>query len=194
MSNIVNLTNCNEVLAFYRLKEIKRDEKVKLQPKDLEKIIKMAKSTKEISNKLIINLSLQSVNKKLRKNEIMELNNKDLALLAHLPTLLLKNQSSDFFAYPFGIIFPNLCQPFLSTKNSKKDTLESKIKDTAYLASLLNFGPEDTKLDTFPSQSHGFLLILNNASKTLALIMAPTLLLKLEAPEPDSSIQYKTLF
>ena len=119
---------------------------------------------------------------------IIESNNKDPAFLANPLTPMPKDRGFDFFACPFKILFPNLRQPLLSMKNSEKDALESKIKDIAHTAILSNFLPEDTKLGTFPSQSHDFLPILNSAPKALALTILPASLLKLEALEPDSSI------
>ena len=64
-------------------------------------IAKAAKSTKEISNKLIIDLSWQSVNVRLGKNEIVELDSKNPALMANLPTYTPKNQGPDFFSRLF---------------------------------------------------------------------------------------------
>lgn len=114
-----------------------KNKEIKPQPKNWAKIVKVVESIKKTSNKLI-DLSLQNINARLRKNGIIELDNKDLALLAYLPTPRPKNEGLDFFICFFIIVFPNLCQPFLSKKKSKKDTLKSKIEDTAYLAKLSN--------------------------------------------------------
>ena len=121
----------------------------------------------------------------------MKLDNKNLFFSANPPTPTPKDQSLYFFACPFKIVLPNIRQLFLSVKKSKKETLESKIKDIAYLASISNSWPEDTGLDTFLSQSQGFFLILSNAPKALVLTMASASLLEPEALEPNFSIQYK---
>ena len=135
---MVNLIICNQVLASQRWKRTKRDKEVKLQLRNLGKIRKAIKSIKDINNKLIIDLNLQSVNIKLEKNWIMESNNKDSALLVNLPTPTPKNKSPNSFACVFGIVLPNLRQPFLSMKKSEKDALKMKIKDTVYLTSFSN--------------------------------------------------------
>ena len=98
----------------------------------------MAESIKETSNKLIIDLNLESINVRLRKSRIVESKNKDPALLANLPTFTPKNRGPDFFARFFGIVLPNLYQLFLSIKKSGKNALESKIEDIAHLVSFSN--------------------------------------------------------
>ena len=125
---------------------------------------------------------------KLRKNEFVMPNKKDLALFDNPPTLILKDQGLDFFACSFRIIFPNFRQHLLSTKKSEKDALELKIKDITHLANFLNPWPEDTKIGLFLFQFHGFLLFLSNAPKAFALTMALALLLEPKALEPDFSI------
>ena len=120
LSNMVNLTICDGVLVAHRLKGTKKDMEEKLQPRDWIKIAKVAESKKKISDKLIRDLSLQNVNVRLEKNGIVESDNKDPALSAYPPTPMPKDQSPDFFARPFEIVLPNLCQLFLSMKKFKK--------------------------------------------------------------------------
>ena len=155
------------------------------------KIPKAAERIKKTSNKLIRDLSLQSVNVKLRKNGIVEPNNKDLLLSTNPPALTPNNQGIDSFACPSKIVLSNLCQPFLLMKKSDKEALQSKIEDTAHLASFSNPWPKDTGLNAFSSQSQSFFPTLSIAPKAFALTMALALSLEPEALEPDSSIQYK---
>lgn len=191
---MINFTICNQVLEAHKLKKItKKEKKIKPESRNRAKIAKAIMKIKETSNKLIIDLSLQSVNIRLEKYIIVESDNKDLAFLANLPTSIPKDQGSNSFTCFFAIVHLNLCQPFLFIKISKKNVFESKIKDTAYSASFSNLWSEDTGLGIFLSQFYCFFPILNSTSKVLTLTIVPALLLKPEILELNFSIKYKAL-
>lgn len=65
--------------------------KVKSQSRDWTKIVEAAKSARETNNKLIKDLSLWNINVRIRKNGIVETDNKDPVLLANPPTPMPKD-------------------------------------------------------------------------------------------------------
>ena len=116
VSNIVKLTIYDRVLTAHKSKKTKKDMEMKPQLRDWIKIVKAAEKMKKISNRLIKDLSLQSVNMKLGKNEIVEPDNKDPTLSANLQTLTPKEQGPNLFACLFEIVLLNIRPLCLSIK------------------------------------------------------------------------------
>lgn len=127
---------------------------------------------------LIKKLSLLGFNVKIRKNTILERDNKDLALLISLSTFLLKEQSFFYFPSLFNFIFPIVYKLPLSTKTLKKDTSKPQSKNLTQLAGCSASSLEHTQLSTSLPQYNVFPLALASTSQTFLSTILNTPLLK----------------